>query len=470
MGHEITADYNQSFLLPPNLEDWLPSDHPARFIRLFVEQLDFKELGFREHACKDGRSPYSTDIKLKIWLYGYFHKIRSLRGLESACYNHIGLIWLTGMNHPDHSTLGNFWNENKRAIVKLFKDSTRLARKAGLVGLVLHALDGTKIKADVCDSKGWRLKDVEEFLKHLDRGVDEVVDMIDSSIQTEEAGYHLPEDYQEKVRSVLEGAQHELQSINRKHLHPVDKDARMTKYGKGKSFCFNGQAVVDDKSGLIVAQDAVKDEADNDLLVPMIEKVEETIGETADETAADAGYYSPKQLQEAEEKGLDILVNINESLLPQKNRNKFHKSNFTYDEKKDVFICPVGKELCFEGTRKDRHGKYRERIYRCRCFRDCPERDACSKEKNGRKITMGPHYQALQRQLKKQQIPQKKKELYKRKSIVEKVFGFIKVILEFRRFSVRGLEKVKAQWAMICTTYNLRKLYKLWIEGKLVFT
>lgn len=463
MSYEIKADYNQSFVLPPNLEDWLPADHPARFIRYFVEQLDLTELGFCEHACRDGRSPYSNDLKLKIWLYGYFHKIRSLRGLESACYNHIGMIWLTGMNHPDHSTLGNFWNENKKAMVKLFKESTRLARKAGLVGLVLHALDGTKIKADVCDSKGFRLKDIEKTLEELDKGVDEVVEMIESSIQAEETSYHLPDDYKERLEHSLQ----ELKNINRKHLHPVDKDARMTKYNKGNSFCFNGQAVVDDKSGLIVAQDAVNDEADNDLLVPMVKKVKETIGEAADETVADAGYYSPKQLQEAEEKELEILVNINERIAPKKNKKKFHKSNFTYNEEKDVFICPLGKELCFEGTRKEKHGKYLERIYRCKFFKDCDQVKDCSKEKGGRKITMGPHYQALLRQLKKQQIPQKKKELYKRKSIVEKVFGFIKVILGFRRFTVRGLEKVKAQWALICTTYNLRKLYKLWTEGKL---
>jgi len=85
----------------------------------------------------------------------------------------------------------------------------------------------------------------------------------------------------------------------------------------------------------------------------------------------------------------------------------------------------------------------------------------------GRKITMGPHYQALIRQLEKQKIPEKKKELYKRKSIVEKVFGFIKEILGFRRFTVRGLENVKTQWSLICTTYNLRKLYKVWKEGNL---
>jgi transposase len=468
MSHEIKADYNQSFILPPSLEDWLPDDHPARFIRYFVEQLDLSELGFREHACKDGRSPYSNDLKLKVWLYGYFHKIRSLRGLESACYNHIGMIWLTGMNRPDHSTLGNFWRDNKQAIVNLFKESTRTAQKADLIGLVLQALDGTKIKADVCDSKGWHSKSLKKALKELDKGVEEVVDMIESSIQTEEPSYHLPDDYKERVRAELEQSLREIEEIDRKHLHPIDKDARMMKHGKGKSFGFNAQAVVDDKNGLIVAEDVTNDENDTKMLAPMIDEVEENLGDKADETVADAGFYSPDQLLEAEEKGHDVLVNLGENIAPKNADKPFHKSKFTCDKEKDVFICPLGKELRYERTRKSRKDRYLERVYRCKSFKDCPERDACSCEKQGRKITMGPHHQVLQRQIQKQKEPGNKELLAKRKQIVEPVFGIIKEIYGFRRFTVRGLENVRTQWSLVCTTFNLRKLFKHWTAGKLV--
>ena len=116
MSHAIIADYNKSFLLPSNLEDWVPANHPARFIRKFIEELDLSELGFRESPGKEGRPHYSNDIKLKIWVYGYFHKIRSTRSLESACCNDLGMMWLTGMNTPDHNTLWMFWWDNKKAI------------------------------------------------------------------------------------------------------------------------------------------------------------------------------------------------------------------------------------------------------------------------------------------------------------------------------------------------------------------
>lgn len=466
MSHAIETDYNQSFLLPPRIEDWVPENHPARFIRDFVKRQNLKELGFRESPGTEGHPHYSNDMQLKIWLYGYFHKKRSSRALEAACYNDMGMIWLTTNNKPDHNTLWTFWRNNKKAIRNLFKEVTREACKSGLIGLILHAIDGTKIKADVCDNKGWHLSDIKKKLSELDIAVDEIMELIERAENVDESIYPLPDDYVKKME--LMKRCEEIERINRKHLHPLDKDARMTKHGKGKSFCFNAQVVADDASGLIVAQDLVNDENDTEMLTPMIERVEENLGERAEETVADAGYYSPDQLLQAEVKGYDVMVNINKAIEP-KNADKFHKSKFSYDEKKDKFICPCGKELCYEGTRKSREGKYLERVYRCKSFKDCPERWSCSKEKRGRKITLGPHYQAVVRQVEKQKMPEKKAQLSKRKCIVERAFAFIKEVMGFRRFTYRGLENVKTQWSLICTTHNLHKLFRLWKDKKFAF-
>jgi len=471
MGYAIRGDNRQRLVLPPCVEDWVPADSPARYISNFVDGMNLTEQGFsvsEEGVC--GTNFYADDMLLKVWLYGYFHGVRSTRKLEELCLRDIGAIWLTGMHYPDHNTLWRFFNRNRSVFSEVLLKATFAAEQNGLIGLVLHALDGTKIRARVSDSSGWHKKSLEKKLKELSRGVSEVVGQVDASEKAERFEYALPEEFcdEDAQKAGIEQALAKMSAIKRSHLHPLDEDARMTKCGKGSSFCFNAQAVVDDASGLIVAQDVVSDEADNELLVPMIEKVEETLGARAEETVADAGYYSPNQLLEAEEKGFDILVNINKAIAP-KNAAKFHKSKFVYDEEEDVFICPLGKELCFEGTRKSNCGKYRERIYRCRSFKECTELDACSNEKRGRKITMGPHHQALMRQLEKQKIPEKKEQLSKRKCIVERIFAFIKEVMGFRRFTVRGLEKVKAQWALICTAFNLRKLFKLWCAKKKVF-
>jgi len=77
MAQPIAPDYGQQFLFPPALEDWVPDDHPARFLREFVDQLDLAQLKFALPATDQGRPPYAARLLLKIWLYGYFHRIRS---------------------------------------------------------------------------------------------------------------------------------------------------------------------------------------------------------------------------------------------------------------------------------------------------------------------------------------------------------------------------------------------------------
>jgi transposase len=96
MAQPIAPDYGQQFLFPPGLEDWVPADHPARFLREFVEQLDLSTLGFAMPVAVEGRPPYHPSLLLKIWLYGYYHRIRSTRKLETACREHLSLLWLMG--------------------------------------------------------------------------------------------------------------------------------------------------------------------------------------------------------------------------------------------------------------------------------------------------------------------------------------------------------------------------------------
>src|ERR1035438_8001487 len=100
MAQPIAPDYGQQFLLPPALEDWVSADHPARFLREFVDQLDLTALGFAMPAAVEGRPPYASSLLLKIWLYGYCHRIRSTRKLETPSREHLSLPCLPGRIHP----------------------------------------------------------------------------------------------------------------------------------------------------------------------------------------------------------------------------------------------------------------------------------------------------------------------------------------------------------------------------------
>ena len=465
MSPEIKADYNQLHLLPYSLEEWVPSDHPARFIREFVRSLDLAGMGFRMRKKEVGRPNYGAELLAGVWLYGYFERIRSSRRLERACREHMSLIWLTGNNAPDHNTLWRFWKDNKKGLRALFRHSVKVALKSDLLGLALHAVDGTKITAASSRSSGWHRKDLEKLLKKVDKSIEEMSLEVESLEKEEEGEYRLPEGLseKEKLRDAIRGALKELSETDKDHLHPGEKEARMMKNGRVTDFCYNAQIVADGESGLIVAEDVVNDEADHGLLVKMIDEAKENMGQAPARTLADGGYVSGEELSKAEVRGYEVLVNLGEDGGKEK---EFHTSNFEFDESSDVVVCPCGGILKYEKTKKSRDKKYPVRIYRCREYKGCGRRLECSKDKRGRTIEIGPYHSAKERQRKKQKESSGKKVLSRRKVIAEPPFAAIKHIDGFRRWMFRGLEGVKTQWSLICLAYNLRKLFKSWLRGE----
>ena len=473
MSRAIRANYQQQFLLPPSLEEWLPPDHPARFIRDLVDSLELDAMGFRLPECRTGRPPYATDLLLKVWLYGYFEGIRSTRKLEKACLNQIPLIWLTGMNYPDHNTLWRFWDSNRKALREVFRQGVMVASKSGVVGLMLHAVDGTKIASQVSSRTGWHKKALEKLLREVDESIDEMMAQVDSAEATQEGEYRLPEELQDATRrrEQIEQALSELEQMGSEHAHPADPDAQMMKCKEGIKFAYNAQAVVDEQSGLIVAEEVLSEPNDTNQLEPMIRRVEENGVAAAQQTVADGGYWSPEQLAEAERSEHEVLVSVPPQVDGRRQGDgEFHKSRFRYDGQKDVFICPLGKELTYERTKKGRRHKEKQvRVYRCRCHRQCPARSRCSAQGRGRTIEKGRYYESVVRQVEKQRDEEKKRQLKKRKEVAEIAFAWIKHHMGFRRWTVRGIEKVRTQWAMLCGAVNLRKLYKLWLKGKLAW-
>ncbi|MEJ2082307.1 MAG: transposase [Acidobacteriota bacterium] len=134
MSKAIEARYDEMYLFPPAVEDWVGVNHPSRFIREVVEALDLEQAGFAgeetESAGELGRPHYGNRLLLGAWIYGYMNQIRSSRKLERACREHVSLIWLLGRQEPDHNTLWRFWKRNRRAIRRVYRQVLAIAQEA----------------------------------------------------------------------------------------------------------------------------------------------------------------------------------------------------------------------------------------------------------------------------------------------------------------------------------------------------
>jgi transposase len=466
MAQLIAPDYGQQFLLPPALEDWVAKDHPVRFIREFVDQLDLAALGFAMPQSDEGRPAYAPGLLLKLWLYGYHHRLRSTRKLEAACREHISLVWLSGNIAPDHNTLWRFWKDNRKALRELFKQSVQLAVKAGLVGVVLQALDGTKLQAAASGQSGWRKEKMQKLLAALDCQLDEVEGQLEQEGPAEEgSGYRLPKSLQERqaLREVVEAGLKQLEQDGRQHYHPKEPEARRMKCrDQGRPFAYNAQAVVDQSQGVVVAAEVTVEETDSNQLTGMVEMAQQNTGATSPVlTVADGGYGSGSQIARAAVRNMNVLVRPQEGGAIKD--NGYSARDFKYDPVGETVTCPQNQTLD-EGGQTRQKGHWIKR-YRCHVT-DCPAAPLCKDSKGRRVIEIWPHTAAVQAMRERLAQKQAQQQLSKRQEIIERHFGQIKQHEGFRRWTVGGLENVRTQWALINLVMNLRVLYRHWASRR----
>lgn len=467
MSHVISPNRSQQLLLPPSIDEWVPASHPARFVDSFVDaiapQLEI------QHGVEgtEGRPRFDRVMLLKLWVYGWMERVRSSRQIERACYRDLAFVWLTGNLHPDHNTLWRFFKDNREALKKVFTQCVRVAVKAELVGFVLHAVDGTKLSAACSMETAHHRKKLQEALAKLDAEIASSMKQIEAAESTEQGSHAMPETLKDSKarRAKIADALAEVAKEDVEHLHPTEPEARTMKTrGGAKVLGYNSQAVVDQKSDLIVGANVSNDATDHGQLVEMIEKAAETTGEAVDATVADKGYHSGEQIDRAEKRRLPIYTPPQE----ESAKGPYAKSKFHFDRDKDVYVCPRGQELArATTTTPDKTKDEKVAIYRCPRT-DCPDTRACSTAKLGRTIKRSSYEDAVERHAERLASEDGREAVRHRKAIVEHTFGALKHNDGFRRFTVRGLDGARTQWALICAAYNLRKLAKAWQRGELI--
>ena len=468
-----TFNRAQSWLLPPTLDELIPKDHPARFVAEFVDVLDqdvWADLQIGLDGEPLGAPAYHPKALLSVWVYGFMTGIRSSRKLEGACRDQLPYLWLTGWQYPDHNTLWRFYKAHREAMRRLLKQTVGTAVELGLTDLALQALDGTRISANAA---GDRTHNAHELQRLLDR-VDSEIKELESQNEADDdpPPPHLPEELQkaQSLRQQIQWAQKRLEQQDLKKINLTDSDAQLMKARSGVIVGYNAQAMVspvDPTNGkgsgmLITAVSVVNSAADSGQLVPMLEHAEAITGKRCQVTLADGGYHTAANLIAGKSRGQTLVMTerYQEELL-----EPYFKDQFKYDPDNECFICPHGQQLPFRGFRKSpTNGSRSIRYYRAPkvvCHR-CPAYGTCTKDKHtGRAIWIGPADKLLREHRQWMQAEEAKQLYARRKVLCEPTFGILKDQQLGRRFLLRGLVNVQAEFSLLATAFNLRTMWRV---------
>jgi len=419
-GHYKTYDPDQLFLLPPSLKEWLPEGHLAYFVSDVVDELDLGEIEKTFSTRPQGQPPYHPALMVKLLFYAYCKGIPSSRKIENNTYEDIAFRILAAGHYPDHDTIADFRKTHLGALKGLFLQILLLCKEAKLVKLGHVALDGTKMKANASKHKAMSYGRMHEKEKELEHEVEALLRKAESVDAEEDQRYgkgirgdELPEELQfrEKRLAKIREAKKALEERVAKETgkHPKSKDqinftdpgSRIMKDPATKGFIqgYNAQAAVDATSQVIVAAEVTIQSNDKQQLEPMLAEIAKNCNAVPKELSADAGYYSEDNVAHAQTKGIHPLI---------------PPGNTRHTD---------GKPTSSRG-RIPKHLSIKERMERL------------LRTKKGRKAYA------------------------KRKETVEPVFGQIKGVRGLRQFLLRGLDKVKGEWQLICLTHNLLKLHR----------
>ncbi|WP_367306862.1 IS1182 family transposase [Alicyclobacillus acidocaldarius] len=445
-------NHDQLLLLPPDLNEWLPENHLARFISDVVDRLDTSAITEPYERELRGYPPYHPVMLLKVLIYAYCTGVFSSRKIAAACEDVVAFRWLTANQCPDFRTLSDFRKRHLHVFKELFLQVLRVAQSAGMVKMGHVALDGTKIRANASKHKAMsygRMKQEEQRLRQ------EIAELVRDAERTDKRedklygntrGDELPEalarrqsrlakiqeamaaleaeakakaeaepeqasDEKDEKRDDDEGQSggkkgHGSQGRRSMKAVPEDKaqrnftdpESRIMPSKDGFVQAYNVQAVVDEAYQIIVATEVINSPSDAKVLRTMVEMAKQNTGRIPKKLSGDAGYYAQEDVEWMEAMGVDPYI----------------------------------------ATRRQKHGENPI------CPRGRIPKSYTPKQRMARKL-----------------VTKRGRAIYaKRKVIVEPVYGHIKSCLGFDRFSLRGLAKVRGEWSLVAMCHNLLKLFR----------
>jgi len=504
-GKVIFKAYQQDqiSILPPSLEEMIESNHPVRIVNSVIDQINLKPL--EKQYKGGGTSSYSPRMLLKVLVYSYLRNIYSSRKMEEMTKENIHMMWLSGMSHPDHHTINRFRSERlKECLREIFSQVVMMLLDAGQLSLKELYIDGTKLEANANKYTfvwGRSIKKSKERIKEQLQELWDYTQKIAEEEKLDNTEIKYGEIDSEKVKETIEKINELLKekevsqkikqklSYAKKHwpknldkykeqeailkkrnsYSKTDKDATFMRMKE--DHMKNGQlkagynVQISSNNQYVVNYSIHQKPGDTTTLPSHMEEHKAMYGENPEVVVADAGYGSEENYTYLENNEVEAYIKYNtfdkEQKKTRKEEKPFSPEKLRFDKEKDCFYCPTGQMMHRIGEKRKRSENNYERLlvqYQAQNCEGCSIRGVCHNQKGNRIIEIS-HVGNYLRKKAKDKLESETGIYYRKKRCadVEPVFANVKHNKNFKRFLLRGIEKVTVEIGLVTMAHNLSK-------------
>lgn len=495
---------NQIMLLPPNLEELIPKNHPVRVVNDVLNKIDIQPL-VRQYKT-GGSSSYHPLMLLKVLVYAYINNTYSSRKIEEALQQNIHFMWLSGMSTPDHNTINRFRSDKlKDPLRNIFVQVVRLLAEEGLLSIKELYTDGTKIEANanrytfiwgnsIRTNKEKMKQQLDELWKYAQSIASDELDDTDPSgfdkIDSEKVRETIEKiDAALKDKPVNKTVKQKLNYAKNKWPEALERyESQEAIIGEKRNSCSktdndatfmrlkedhmkNGQLKpaynlqISSHNQFITNYSIHQNTTDTSTLVEHIEQYKEIYGDYPEVVTADAGYGSEENYTYLESNNIKAFVKHNQFDREQnqtiQSKKPFTSDKLHYNKEQDYYVCPMGQPMKNIGTsNKKTSTGFIQTItkYQAANCDGCPMKGVCHKSAGNRTIEVNHRLNEIKSTannnlLSDEGVKHRKKRCYD----VEPVFACIKNNHYFKRFMLRGKKKVTIEAGLLALSHNLRK-------------
>lgn len=496
-----TYNPHQQFLLPPSLDELIPKGHPVRLVGSVIDEIDLDILS-KEYKG-GGTSSYHPRMLLKVLVYGYLSNIYSSRKLESACKENIHFMFLSAMSYPDHHTINRFRSERLKYVLKeVFAQIVILLNQTGLIEIRDIYTDGTKIEANANRySFVWgkaikasqerialQLEELWNYSQQVAKSeqqqtppdfrdvdpqkVKQTIDSINQALENKEVDPKVKQklNYAAKNWPVkLEQYEQQNQILGERNSYSkTDPDATFMRMKE--DHMLNGQLKpgynlqISTHKQFIVNYSVHQMPTDTTTLIDHLASYKNMYGFYPQQLTADAGYGSHQNYSFLERENIEAFVKYGTFSKEQQQKiptSIGHADQLHYDAQNDCYYCPMGQKMDYKGkiTKLSTAGFNQEfSRYQAQNCSACPLHGTCHKQQGNRILEVNHQLKRLKEIVKQKLLSplgilKRKQRCYD----VEPVFGNIKQNKNFKRFMLRGWQKVEIEAGLIAIAHNLKK-------------